>query len=249
VSDGHDETWYGIANGIAGVRDACELYGWKEGVKKGLQAIGKLEVPHLPSIKRKKCKASYGASLDVSRMYSGNFEKMWNTTKREITSNNRSKKCLINLVINISSHCGISAESFFWRGALGCCLARALQDSGRKVRILSALSTQEFTYDAGEARGAKNLTTVIEVKKFDQQVEYNTMFSMTALAGFLRYYCFKAILSVPFKVKDCLGRPSPLRVEAMDYLIDDNPTLIIENVWNAREAIEQSKKLVQEVLA
>jgi len=254
--DRNNETWFGLGGGRAEVREVCELYGWDRGVKRGLETIGKLEAPKLPSIKRRRCKASYGHSLDIARLYSGDFERMWNSSRRELSTKKMSKKGLVNLVVDITANSGTSADRFFWRGALACIMARALQESGRKVRLLSGFSIRGHVAkhripakERDKVRGTDNLTVITQVKRFDQPVEYNSMFAITALAGFFRHYGFKSILSIPFPVSGGLGRASRVEVKNFDYILDDNPVLIIENVWDEHSAMRRSQTLIEELEA
>ena len=245
------EDWLGIKGGRAKIREVVELYGWSEGVDRGIETFLELQAPNLPSRRKKRCHGSSGHTLNLARMYSGSFEKMWATSQRELTNKKMNNRGLVTIAIDISTSCGISGDAYFWRGALGMCLTKALMESGRKVRVLACNSTRAFKRDGSEDAnlGEKNLTAVVLVKDFNQPLELNSMFAITALSGFYRHYIFKVILSMPCQVDSGLGRPDTLRVENMAPIMDDSPTLIIENIWNKETAVEKASKIMEELKA
>jgi len=244
-----DVSWIGIAGGRARLREAVELYGWKEGVDRGLEAFGELTAPKLPSIRRKRGFRDYGHAINMSRVYSGSAHKAWSSSRRELTDKKISKKGLVNVVVDFSTSCRVGSDRYFWRGALGVLLAKALMNSGRKVRILAALSCTGFKSNGNpeKSKGEKNLTSIIQVKDFIQPLEYNTMFAVTALAGFYRHYQFKVILSMPCRVGAGLGYPDTVVLDRMAPIIDDNPVIIIENIWDKETAKRKANNIVKEL--
>jgi hypothetical protein len=243
------KSWIGIKGGHAALREAVELAGWPEGVKKGMEVFGELTAPTLPSIRRKRVYKDYGHSINMTRIYSGSAHKAWQSSKREMTNKKMSKRGLVNLVIDFSTSCSVHGDAYFWRGALGICLASALMKSGRKVRILACMSTSRMKADgAGDTKkGERNITSALLVKDFSQPIEYNTMFAVTALSGFYRHYQFKVILSVPFRVNSYLGYPDTLKVERLNPILDDNPVVVIENIWDKETALRKAQNIVQEL--
>ena len=242
--------WLGVEGGRAKLREIVELYGWQKGVDDGLQALGEISAPTLPSIKKKKCFSSYGHTLNIGRMYSGSLTKAWRSTKRELSAKKYNKKGLTNLIIDFSSNCNVNSEAFFWRGALGIVLAQALMASGRKVRILACCSCDGLKKGrASRKLGEKNLTIAMLVKDYTQRIEYNTMFAITALSGFFRHYIFKAFLSQPYKVTSGLGHASELKISRLNPILDDNPIIMVENIWDKATAIRKANNITKELEA
>lgn len=238
------EEWYGVPS-LERVREIVEQIGWEEGVKKGLESVGELMAPKLPTYRRKRTNSSYGHSVNVAKLLVGNINKAWRSSKKIQTNSKLARKGLVNIIIDHTASAGVSSEDFFWRGAVGVLLAKAVQASGRKVRLLSGFAVREFTWE--NAPGSKYMVCMLEVKKYGQPIEFNSMFSVTALAGFFRYYGFKAILSMPFKIESGLGRAANLQVETLDYILDDSPCIVVENIWNAKTAKLRALELVEEL--
>ncbi len=239
--------WWGM-DGIAEVRKACELFGWEEGVNKGMAAFSELKAPQLPSFKRHRCYRSTGHTFDMQRLYSGKPEKAWRSSKREQSENKLAHRGLVNIVVNIAANCGVSADQFFWRGALAMLYAKALMESGRRVRILAVMPVDGWVEsNPNNKRGSKHLMIAVEVKAFGQSLNMQQMFSMTALSGFFRYYGFKAILSTPFKVGDGLGHSVSVVEEILHPLLDENPTLVIENIWTKEAALAKTVEFTKEL--
>jgi len=87
----------------------------------------------------------------------------------------------------------------------------------------------------------------LDVKHYGQRVEYNTMFSITALAGFFRYYFFKAYLSIPFQLDNGIGHAKDISTEDLEFLDDGNPLIVIENIWSEESALRKAKNLLDEL--
>jgi len=236
----HD--WLGC-KGFADVKRIVELEGWDMGVAQGLALMEKIKIPKLPSVCRKKVWGQTGTAINMGRLYSGSADKCWQSTRKEITKKKTSRRGSVNILIDISANSSITHEQFYWRGALGCLVAKALQSSGRNVRVLAAFSVNGAVCDSGYA-GAKNITSVLNIKDYGQHVELNTMFAITALAGAARYYFFKSILSCPAKINSSLGRPSALMTDHFTPILDNNPTIIIENVWTERTALQRASQII-----
>ena len=243
-----EHSWFGM-KGIAEVREACELYGWDAGMEKGLAAFASLTAPQLPSLKRKRCYSSGGHTFDMQRLYSGKPEKAWRTSRREQSENKMAHKGLVNIVVNIAANCGVSADAFFWRGALAMLYAKALMESGRRARILAVMPVDRWVQsNPHDKKGDSHLMIAVEVKAYGQALNLGSMFAMTALSGFFRYYGFKAILSTPFKVSGGLGTSVSVKNELLEPLLDDSPALVIENIWSQEAAMAKSVDFTKELM-
>jgi hypothetical protein len=236
--------WFGVNNGIAGVRDAVELRGWEYGVKHGEKTLGVLPVPKLPSIKRRKTRGSSGSALDIHRVYSGDLSKAWESTRREISLNKFSNKGHVNIIIDVGGNCGTSAESMFWRGAAGSLLTKALIASGRNVRVIAVATVVGSVDTEYEKYQFNNLTTALVVKDFNQYLDLNSLFACTAMAGFFRYYGFKSILSQKRKCLGNLGRAVTVNVDSLDYYMDGSTSILIENIWSEYDAKQRISHLL-----
>lgn len=240
---GKGESWYGVTN-INDLREIVEIYGsWPEGVNRGKVLMDNIKAPKLPSTKRKKTWGAKGGRINISRMYTGKASKMFRCAKRQFTKDRSNGRSSVNIVIDISANSSIHADSFYWRGALGCVLAKALMESGRNVRVLAAFSVGNFTTNSYYS-ARRNCTVMLNVKPYGQQVNYNSMFAVTALAGTLRHYFFKSVLSLDTQIKNSIGRVTSVEDDMITPIIDNNPTILIENIWDKYTAIEKAKDIL-----
>lgn len=243
---GDQQHWLGVKT-FTKLKEIAELYGWPEGVKKGKMIVDSIVVPKLPSVKRKKKWGPTGMMLNISRMYSGGAEKAWLTTYKEMTDGMRAKRTPVTIVIDVCANEFRSPDSFFWRGALGTILASALQRSGRSVRIIAASRISNKLVNGNDYNNYSEHLVLLDVKHYGQQVEYNTMFSVTALAGFFRYYFFKAYLSIPVMIEDGIGTPKKVSSADLEFIDDGNPIIVIENIWSEESALRKAKNLLDEI--
>lgn len=240
------QNWYGCS-GVTEVKRIVELRGWPEGVNKGRELMDTIKLPKLPSIRRKLRWGTTGHTLNLSRLYSGQADSAWLGTHKNLTSKRAKRgRTYINLIIDISVNCNVDSEKYFWRGALGCILAKTLQDAGYSVRILVCFSVGDSVLNCKEP-GSLNHTIILNVKDYGDIIEYNKFFAITALAGAARYYFFKAILSLDTKIDDGLGSADPINRDTLDYFLDKNTLLIVENIWSKKAALKKAKNLIESI--
>lgn len=232
------QSWYGME--VPELRAVSEIHGWSEGSVRGENILGHLKAPILQGIKRKRCKGAIGNSLNPLAMLNGNFDRAWATTKKLATSAVKKRSGNVNVVIDVGGNCSTGADAFFWRGAVGTMLARALQKSGRNVRILCGSRTRGLFL-----HGNKQYCCVVECKPFGAMLNLDRLFSMTALAGFFRYYIFKVFCSQNKLVNSAFGSTVSLQPEFLEPLVDGSPLIIVSDIWNERSAINVCNTLLE----
>lgn len=233
-------SWTGVSGGVKEIREKVELYGWPEGVQKGLAYLGKLTAPKLPIYKRQNKFYSSGHSINMSRLFSGHPETCWKRSQKEFSENKIAKRGGATIVVDLSANAGVNSESFFWRGALACLWAQALVESGRKCRVL-ALSNSSNMVSPHDNK-YQYIQSIVQVKQYTQPIELNRLFSVTSLAGFYRYHIWKAEASIPVKCKGWGSARAP-RIELLEPIIDNNPVLLISNIWSAESAKAKAEQL------
>lgn len=197
-SERNDVFWLGIRGGTAAVERAVK-HGWSEGRRRAVESIAQITVPKIKNLKRQKARADAGDHLDMQRVYGGDLERAWETTRRDVGVNIRSQ--LVTLVVNIGALCNVRAEEMYWRGAAALVACDTLERSGRRVEIIA------YNYASQVYPGSEHPTglTVVKVKAFEDAVNLDQLASTLALAGFFRTYIFIAKLAAPFKASRGLG--------------------------------------------
>ena len=242
--ESENSRWYGTKN-ISELRNFVELYGWEEGAKKGLQLLGDIKAPSLPSIKRKRSRGATGHTINMTSVFNGNLDKAWSTTKKVTNSGRKKATGNVNIVIDIAANCNNSAEKFFWRGTVGCVLARALQKSGRNVAIYVCARAHRCAFDY-DLPGREYVQTLIKIKEYGMPLAIDFLFASSALAGFFRYYVFKSWCALPYAVESGLGRSKTPETKLLSKFLDDKPVLLIHNIWDAEQAKEAVERLLEQ---
>lgn len=234
------QNWYGFES-FEELRWTIEVNGWVEGLSRGVNLFGEIQPPKLPSYKRKRCKGMTGHTLNITSLYNGNFNKAWNTAKKIPTSDRTKRSGKVNIIVQINAYSNVSPEQFFWRGVVGCLLAKALQKSGRNVSIYAGSSSKEqFEFEE-----FKYSVTLVKLKDYGYPLEMERLFAMTATSAFFRYYIFKAYCAYPFLLDHGFGVPHQFKGEYIQELLcDDAPAIIISNIWN----LEQAKTALDNLL-
>lgn len=237
--------------GVPTLGDVVELSrrGWPDGLRRIRESLRCLNLPGVASVKRRRTRGSFGDSLDIHRVYSGQLDTAWSRTERTVKRG--LGRIVTTLLVGITASWGRSAEEFFWRGAVATTIADMLERSGRRVRIVGfmhARGVYEDSYD-------ETTTITFNVKQETQLLDLERLAFVTALSGFFRVWMFRAMASPKEASDDGLGHPvhleaGPAKVDedmppALHQFAGNAGTIIIDDVWNK----ESAQKLVDEVAA
>lgn len=220
------KSWYG-ADSIEEVIDIIER-GWSEGLDKAQKDLSVVELPRLTNVRRRRARASFGDDIDMQRVYAGDLDRAWGTTHREIGLNQTHQRAVI--VCNVSTACSMSADEFFWRGAVTTMIADTLVNSGRPVKIVGYAWGRRAYTNGGDQK------FIMTVKDYDEPMLPEKVIATLGFAGFFRYYGFKQILSAPQEATMGLGTPVQGRLP--DEVAEEYPCefIVIEDIWNKTAA-------------
>lgn len=208
-----------------------------------------LESPDLivKNIRRKVKWGEIGDSIDIQKMYKGEFDKAWRTTKKR-KADGGSKN--ITLLVNLGANCNVSSEGLGWRGMASLKVADCLSEAGYNVRLLG----YSLSNDNCDGISHSSLTT-IPIKDFDEGMDVPKLASIMCRAGFFRTNIFLSYVhcaenqGVP--VSCGLGRSSGLddgdwkSQFFLDTVYGDEGQMIsIPTVNGKEEAIRQMNKLL-----
>jgi hypothetical protein len=161
----------------------------KNGDMEKAHELWRLESPELivKNIRRRVVWGEIGDSVDVQKMYKGEFDKAWRSTKKQ-KANGGSKN--ITLLVNLGANCGVSSEKLGWRGMASLKIADCLSEAGYNVRLLGySMST-----DNCDGISHTSLTT-IPIKDFDEGMDVPKLASIMCRAGFFRTAIFCSYVS------------------------------------------------------
>lgn len=240
--------WYGIDT-LSALRGAVER-SWADGLQKMNKHMREVHMSAVGSVKRRRVRQDFGDHLDIHRVYAGDLSRAWLATERKISHG--LGRDHVTILASIGGDSNRSADAMFWKGATVCVLAQGMEASGRRVQIVG------FYHGGGAYRGRKGTTTVsFTLKDYDTPLDVNRVAATTALAGFFRIWCFRALLSakdvcgmgfghhesVPSGyVKDAKKLPEKLR-----RFCGSEGTIVIDGVWSKSDAQDLLDKTAAEI--
>lgn len=204
------------------------------------------------NIRRKIKWGEIGDSIDIQKMYKGEFDKAWRTTKKR-KADGGSKN--ITLLVNLGANCNITSENLGWRGMASLKVADCLSEAGYNVRLLG------YSMGLDDCDGIKHTSlTTIPIKDFDEGMDVPKLASIMCRAGFFRTMIFCSRISIAenqgVSIDSGLGRSAGLDENHwqakffMDTVYGDEGQLLSIKTVNGRDdAIQQMNLLLDKFRA
>lgn len=217
--------------------EACLKKGWPEGTAQMRDALENIEVPPIPSMRRKKRWSDAGDTVDIHRVNAGRIDKAWRTTKRAARLTTTGSH--VTVAVDVCMNFNVDANAGMWRGAAACAIAEAAIKSGRQVRVVLVFGV----VNSIKHNSVKEHHISVEVKDYTQTVSTDVLMTMASMAGFFRVEGFRAFMAQPYKVADGLGQAVDFRRE----LLDDGSKMIWvgKDNLNKRSAIRCAESAVK----
>jgi len=177
---GRDESWYGSLAPLALVVPFL-LTGWPEGVAVMRETLDKIAAPRVQSVRRRGHWADQGDSVNLERMYAGDMEHAWRSTRRESSAN----APRIRLLCNVGARAEVSKGHMFYRGAAVSALTEALVAAGYMVEV----------WAVSRAAGiipSKLVTHAVLIKGYDAPLNLSVICATTAHIAVHRRLMFPA---------------------------------------------------------
>lgn len=231
--------WYGVHGSVDAVRRLQEK-GWPEGLKKAHEAIGKIHAPMTRAMKRIRVRGDHGDTLDMQRIYRGDFMTAWERRKR-FESDGFSHSKIVRIFTNIAALCYVDAADMFWRGALATVLTEELEAIGHPVEIIGYCNSKGTYYDHDD--GPDWNLHLIKIKESGTPIELEKLITVTALGGWFRVNIFNAMVRENYRAASGLGSCKQYLPEGM---VKDHD-IHITDVWNKEAAIEMAVKICKKL--
>jgi len=127
---GLDPTFYSTAAPLPEVALVLAR-GWPEGVATMRADIGVISAPRIHSVRRRAQWGDQGDSVDLGRMYAGQFQTAFRAARRSVWG----QPPRIRIVCSTATPHTVAAADMMWRGASAATLAEALIVAGYMVEI------------------------------------------------------------------------------------------------------------------
>lgn len=164
--------------------------GWAEGRAKGHEALGALEMPKLPSFRKKTFWGAQGSQIDMRRVYSGQLDRAWKH-RRPVESDAPKMKCHnVTILVDICANGGVTSDQMFWQGAAAAWMTTALEEAGRNVRLVIYDKTSNAFHDDGD----HGYLCGVVIKDYGYPMDENNLWYFTSHSGVLRRYFFSFAL-------------------------------------------------------
>lgn len=234
-----DKEWYGFKTRNA-YKEALELSekGWPEGWER-IQQIAEEMRPDIPapvSIRRRKRWRDEGDGVDVQRMYSGHFDRMWQTSERE----GRLGPRVISIVSIFGGNCGRSVEQLFNNGATAVALTDVLENAGYRVELAAAY--------AGDSNDGQVLN-VVRLKEADEPMEPNALAAVLAHSGWFRTFGI-AVLDGMQNQTIGIGHGmvtllKPVYDRALRLGMIERPDILIDQGHKRRDILKRANEVIE----
>lgn len=220
--------WFGMSDSFDGTVEMIKS-GWKEGLAQAQRVLESVQMPKVRSSRRRRVQTDFGDHFDIQKMYAGQLDRAWTTTKRERSFNTGAHNATI--VVELATSGSVDSDKCFWRGATAVMVADMLQAAGRNVKIIG-MSTVDRLYKSN--RNLRQCTTVV-LKDYNQPLDLDMLMATTS-AGMNRTLLFdsKLIRTDKGLISDGLGHP--VLGFLPDYLDDGSNVIRIEDIWSKSAA-------------
>lgn len=170
--------------------------GYTKGAKKAAELARQIEreMPDPVSRKRKLIWSDNGDEIDRDRIYSGQIEVAWRTTKRKP----QRAPQVISIAVPWGDNCGTGNEEMFWPAAAAIALTDLLEKAGYSVD-LRAISVGHHYDDGSHYTGLE-----ITVKHPNEPLRPDAVAAVFH-AGSFRYFGIPAIAGTPNPINDGYG--------------------------------------------
>lgn len=220
--------WYGVET-HKDVERLAET-GWKEGADRAIETIKSLNVKDLflPSRRRKRVFADSGDTLDMQRLWNGQLDTAWHTTAKAVSRGK--SRATVTILCEMTAPHYVDSHEFFWRGAASLVLTKALEESGRRVKIIAYNYTTSTFHDTPDNK--TNLFSSIVCKNTSERLDIERVATLLCLGGSLRHYFFK--IKESFGDRGLHGSYGYCCGEIPTNLpdVDRSDTIVINGIWD-----------------
>ena len=149
--------------------------GWSDGAAKMETLTEGLKLPEVKSSRRVSVWSDNGHEVEMQRVWSGQFDQAFRTSKRVSSRQPRT----FRICINVCGNANVSGDELFWRGAAAIVLADIISRSGNGVEIVNVQGAKNYN-------DSDKLLAFTTVKEAFSPLDINAIAATSALAGFFR---------------------------------------------------------------
>jgi len=143
----------------------------------------------ITAVRRKKVKtmSDFGTEVHMDRIYAGDMDKAWRSSRRVMVQANTPPKRIV-IAVPLGGLCNVPAEELFWQGATACFLAQELMTAGYSVGIVGYSASYGCNADW---RGGHYIVSVT-VKEMHRKANMAAIAGCLGCPGFFRWLLLRA---------------------------------------------------------
>lgn len=235
--------------------------GWPEGLERAEKALEGMEFPRLPSIRKRQKWGPQGTYVDMRKVYAGQLDRAFRTVEeKEVSMNLKVKGHCVTVVCAMGASALESADNIFWQGVLGYYLVKALEDSGRSVRLIGVRKREPGVSRLNNTGNAFYATSAFTLKDFGEDADYERIIFQLGSACYYRRYMITGseyteleLMKIPGFSKDTLRQgavePHITQEDFPEGYFDPNELVMFAGGTYSQKAvvkrIEELKKLLE----
>lgn len=223
---GNSRLWYGLDEPGQETLTTSALVasflgqGWVLGVERMREALGQVALPVMASVRRRGVWSDDGEELSPERLFTGNLETCWRTTRKQASG----APVRLQIIVNAGALHTVSASAAFWRGAAATVIAEAACAAGYSVAVDSLFHA--VAYAASESR---DYAAMVRVKAYESPLDLSGVAAMTAHPSMLRALVHPhRARSCPVRISEGYGRSQTVdEAQARDLGLVDPSALVL----------------------
>lgn len=207
--------------------------GWPEGVERAIAIRDRIvySLPPPKTLRKRKVHGDFGDEVDIQKIYSGDWDRAWTKTQREMVTG----MPVIRILTSFAANCDKSADAMFYKGVTAAILTDILEARGYRVEVV-IYSHVQGVYTNGDSSYCQ-----LMVKDSKEPLDLSRLIVTTALSGFFRYHWFKYAVSLPILAFDSLGRT----LESPVSKYEKEKDIVISDIYSEHEAVNMIKNVLK----
>lgn len=244
--------WYGLPDSVprSKIRSTIEQYA-REGSPELAERIKDCfremqNAIKITAVRRKKVKtmADFGTEVDMARIYAGDADRAWRSSRRVTVASNQAPRRIV-LAVSVGGTAGVPSNELFWQGATACFLAQELMTAGYTVGIVAYSAA--FGCNSGW-RGAGYVVSVM-VKEMHRKANMAAIAGCLGCPGFFRWLILRSRALFGFKLSFGFGATDAASTLPLEALGDGQAQIlqmpVIRSLAQARQYLATAVQQLQ----
>lgn len=226
-----DPKWFGMrlpsTDRVLSYKDVEKLIadGWTEGLAMVVEFMERLDVPVVPSVRRRLVWTDQGDHIEMPKVWNGQLDTAWQIGRRRSAHGPRT----VRIAVDACGGSDSEAKNMVWRGIASMALADTLIEAGHNVELMTTFKVHDTSDNV--------YTTMIVTKGALMPMDMASVAATTAFVGFFRHagLCYLWTRYSASDYGNC-GGPARMRVQDLPEYGATDRFLAGREICNAEAA-------------